>query len=202
MVYRKYLKHLAEFLALFVPEHTLTYEELSAISDQYLDAATGVLPFLGPCIFDASNFLGMANAVFIEGETVNPFMALVPSFIENLAFAIVANIEQLEKISGTQIQTIRMTGGGNRNKLLTKILPLLLEGRIITRSAFTEATSRGAAIQAFVANEVFPNLQSAAATMMEPYDAVDSTTMQAERARYVKKYGEWKKRHAQISEFF
>ena len=133
---------------------------------------------------------------------VNPFMALVPSFIENLAFAIVANIEQLEEISGTPIQTIRMTGGGNRNKLLTKILPLLLEGRTITRSASTESTSRGAAMQAFLANKVFPDLDSAVATLLEPHEVVDSTTMQADRARYVEKYEEWKKRHEQITESF
>ena len=202
MVYRHYLKHLSDFLRLFVPDHKLSSEELSAITDQYLDVATGVLPFLGPCIFDVSNFLGMTNALFLEGETVNPFMALVPSFIENLAFAIVANIEQLEEISGAPIQTIRMTGGGNRNKLLTKILPLLLEGRTITRSASTESTSRGAAIQAFLANKVFPDLESATATLVQPQEAVDSYSMQADRPRYLQKYQEWKARHAQIKTHF
>lgn len=201
MVYRQYLKHLSQFLRLFVPDLKLRHDEIGAISDRYLDAAKGVLPFLGPCTCDVSKFLGMLNALFIEGESSNLFMAIVPSFIENLAFAIVANIEQLEEISGVPIQTIRMTGGGNRNALLMKILPLLLKDRKMTRSASTEATSRGAAIQAFLANNVFPDLESAIATLLEPHEIVDSTTMQADWARYVRKYEEWKKRHRQITEY-
>jgi len=201
MVYRQYLKHLSQFLHLFVPDLKLTHDEIGAITDRYLDAATGVLPFLGPCTFDVSKFLGMLNALFIGGENVNLFMAMIPSFIENLAFAIVANIEQLEDISGVPIQTIRMTGGGNRNTLLTKILPLLLQDRTITQSASTEATSRGAAIQAFLANKVFPDLGRAFAALLQPQEAVDSHSMQAERPKYMQKYAEWKKRHRQITEY-
>jgi len=201
MIYRQYLKHLSDFLRLFDPADKLTIDELSAMTDKHLDAATGVQPFLGPCICDMSKFLGMLNAMFFEHETVNPFLAVIPSFIENLAFAIVANIEQLEDISGVPIQTIRMTGGGNRNPLLAKILPLLLKDRTITKSASTESTSRGAAIQAFFANKVFPNFESALETLLEPQEAVDSHTMQADRPRYEQKYEEWKKRHRQITEY-
>jgi autoinducer 2 (AI-2) kinase len=201
MVYRQYLNHLSDFLEQFVPNHNLSTEQLSAITDRYLDAATGVLPFLGPCLFDVSNFLGMTKALFLEGETVNPFTAIVPAFIENLAFAIAANIEQLEEISGVSIQTIRMTGGGNRNALLMKILPLLLKNRKMTRSASTEATSRGAAIQAFLANHVFPDLESAIDSLVEPHEIVDSTSMHQDRERYMAKYTAWKHRHQQISDY-
>ena len=201
MVYRQYLKHLSQFLRLFAPDLQLSHEEIGAICDQHLDAAKGVLPFLGPCTCDVSQFLGMLKALFIAGESINLFTAIVPSFIENLAFAIVANIEQLEAISGVPIQTIRMTGGGNRNALLMKILPLLLQDRKMTRSASTEATSRGAAIQAFLANHVFPDIESASARLVEPYEVVDSTSMHADRARYIAKYEEWKQRHQQIRDY-
>ncbi len=200
MVYRQYLKHLSQFLRLFAPDLTLSLEDIGAMCDQHLDAAQGVLPFLGPCTCDVSKFLGLLNALFIEGEDVNLFMALVPSFIENLAFAIVANIEQLEAISGVPIQTIRMTGGGNRNALLMKILPLLLQDRKMTRSTSTEATSRGAAIQAFVANRTFSDLANAIASLVEPHEIVDSTSRHTDRARYLAKYDEWKQRHHQIAQ--
>lgn len=201
MVYRQYLKHLSQFLRLFAPDLQLSHEDIGAICEQHLDAARGVLPFLGPCICDVSQFLGMLKALFIEGENINLFTAIVPSFIENVAFAIVANIEQLEAISGAPIRTIRVTGGGNRNPLLMKILPLLLQDRKMTRSASTEATSRGAAIQAFLANQVFPDLQSALDSLIEPYEVVDSTSMHEDRARYLAKYEEWKKRHQQIKDY-
>ena len=201
MVYRQYLKHLSQFLRLFIPDLKLSDEEIGAICDQHLDAAKGVLPFLGPCRCDVSKFFGMLNALFLEGENINLFKAIVPSFIENLAFAIVANIEQLEVISGVPIQTIRMTGGGNRSPLLMKILPLLLQDRKITRSASTEATSRGAAIQAFLSNGVFADLESAIARLVEPHEIVDSSSMHAERDFYMAQYKEWKKRHAQITTY-
>ncbi|PIE34773.1 hypothetical protein CSA56_06745 [candidate division KSB3 bacterium] len=201
MVYRQYLKHLSQFLRLFVTDATFSYEDMGEIFDQHLDAAKGVLPFLGPCTCDVSKFLGMLNALFIEGEDVNPFTAIIPAFIENLAFAIVANIEQLEEISGVPIQTIRMTGGGNRNALLMKILPLLLKDRKMTRSSSTEATSRGAAIQAFLANQVFPDLESAINRLVEPHEIVDSTSMHEDRERYIAKYAEWKQRHQQIKNY-
>jgi autoinducer 2 (AI-2) kinase len=201
MVYRQYLKHLSQFLRLFVPDLKLSHEDIGAICDRHLDAAKGVLPFLGPCTCDVSQFLGMLKALFIESESINLFTAIVPSFIENLAFAMVANIEQLEAISGVPIQTIRMTGGGNRNALLMKILPLLLQDRKMTRSASTEATSRGAAIQAFLANKVFPDLESAVVRLVEPHEVVDSTSMHADRARYIAKYKEWKQRHQQIKDY-
>lgn len=200
MVYRKLVKDLSEFIRLFAPSIDINYKELREIVIRCKDETKGVQTFLGPGIIDASNFQNIINYFLLADENINFFKAIIPSFIENLAFAMAANVEQLEKISGIPSRRICLTGGASKDKLLIKIIPQLFKNCKITLSTCMESTSLGAAMQAFVANKVFPNLDSVKNNFQNLQKDIisDKHDNKKDRDLYLNKYEDWKKGYKNI----
>lgn len=203
MVYRKLVKDLSEFVQLFAPNIDIDYKELREIVIRCKDETKGVQTFLGPGIMDASNFQNLKNYILLANEDVNLFKAIIPSFIENLAFATAANVEQLEKISGIQSRRICITGGASKDKLLMKIIPQLFKNRKITLSTYRESTSLGAAMQAFVANKIFPDLNRAKNAIRNLQKDVTFYKYKNKKDKdlYLNKYENWKKRYKNLIEY-
>jgi len=203
IVYRKLVKDLSEFVQSFAPNVEINYKELREIVIKCRNETKGVQTFLGPGIINTPNFQNIVNCVLLTGEDedVNIFKAIIPSFIENLAFAIAANIEQLEGISGIPSRRICITGGASKDKLLIKIIPQLFKNRKITLSTYMESTSLGAAMQAFVANKMFPDLNSAKNAIRNLQKNINPNEYKNEINKlYLNKYENWKRRYKSLME--
>lgn len=202
MVYRKLVKDLSEFIQLFAPNVDINYEELREIVIKCKDETKGIQTFLGPGILDASNFQNIMNCFLLTDEDVNLFKAIIPSFIENLAFAIAASIEQLEEISGIISKRICLTGGASKDKLLIKIISQLFENRKITLSTCMESTSLGAAIQAFVASKVFRDLDNDKNTIRNLQKDIIYNKFNNGKGKglYLNKYEDWKRKYKYLTE--
>ncbi len=84
--------------------------------------------------------------------------------LEATAFAIRANVEQLESVSGMEVERLRLGGGMSRSRLFCRILCDVLDRPVVVaRSAETSAV--GAAILASVALGRYGSISEAADVM-------------------------------------
>ncbi|MBC7083472.1 MAG: hypothetical protein H5T95_08280 [Firmicutes bacterium] len=149
----------------FYPE--LPPEQAEALM---LDEAREIAPgqghpfaFLGPVV---SNVAGVhPQAGMILG--LRPDLSLptgrgqlIRAFMENMAYAIRANVDLLSEIAGQAHVEVVMCGGGSRDSLLPELLAAVL-GRSVTVSAESEAASLGAAICAAVGAGLYEDFDQA-----------------------------------------
>ncbi|MDR3211266.1 MAG: FGGY-family carbohydrate kinase, partial [Planctomycetota bacterium] len=166
MVHRKLMDHLTELIRLLPGQEGFGRPELYALLDKLEDRTEGVIASFGPRRFHVSRRCGQERCeVSFPNEQTNIFAAILPAYVENLAFAIVSNVEQLEVISGRRVERFCLTGGGSRSRHLRRLIPLLLPGRQIKVTRDLETTSRGAAMQALATVGVYADVQSAIAGM-------------------------------------
>lgn len=95
----------------------------------------------------------------------NIYTSILPAFSENLAFAIHENAKQLTSITGAPGGRIILTGGGSASTRLQRALAGINTGRRILLTRELETTSRGVAIQSFIALGHFGGLDAAYAAM-------------------------------------
>lgn len=165
MVHRKLMDHLTELIRMLPGQENFGREELYALLEKLEDRTDGVVSYFGSRRFHVSRRESRRLEITFPNEQTNVFAAILPSYVENLAFAIASNIDQLEKISGRRVARVCLTGGGSRSSHLRRIMPALLEGREVMVTKDLETTSRGAAIQALAAAGVYPSVESATAEM-------------------------------------
>jgi len=86
-----------------------------------------MITYFGPKIFDVSKGIQDFPVVMMfHEENTNIFKAVFGGYIENLAFAIRANIEQLQEITDLSPKRIILTGRASKSELLRKLLPIVL----------------------------------------------------------------------------
>jgi sugar (pentulose or hexulose) kinase len=86
------------------------------------------------------------------------------SVLESIAYAVRANLEQLESIGGARIERLRVGGGMSRSRLFTQIVADVID-RPVEVAASPEATAIGAAALAFVATRRCESIEDAVAAM-------------------------------------
>jgi autoinducer 2 (AI-2) kinase len=96
---------------------------------------------------------------------------LLRATLEAAAYAIRANIEQLEEVSGRRIERLKLAGGMSRSALFAQILADVLD-RPIEVARSPETTALGAAALAFVATGTYGSIDEAVAAMTEPRNVV------------------------------
>ena len=106
--------------------------------------------------------------------------AVARAALEAAAYAVRANLEQLEEVSGRRIDVLRMGGGMSRSALFAQIVADVLD-RPVEVARSPETTALGAAALAFVAVGVHRSIDEAVAAMALPTrrvtpDARDSAT--------------------------
>lgn len=154
--------------------------------------AHSVLSFLGPVVFNLKtmNPLQPAGLLFRvpllhidrpgRGE-------ILRGFIENVAFAIRANCEQIEAIAGPRGATLHVSGGLTQSPTLLRCIASAVQ-RPLTVAAVIESASLGSAILAAVAAGLHPDLETAIAAMTRSR-AVDPDP--AEAAVLEERYRKW-----------
>ncbi|MBW1688886.1 MAG: SCP2 sterol-binding domain-containing protein, partial [Deltaproteobacteria bacterium] len=90
---------------------------------------------------------------------------LARSILEGMACALRANAEQIEAVSSSAAEVVRMTGGLSRNALLSQIASDVF-GRPVEVTAVTEASALGAAICAGAGAGLFGDLEEGAAAIV------------------------------------
>jgi autoinducer 2 (AI-2) kinase len=113
--------------------HGSTEEESFSLLDRLAIpvpvGSNGVLAFTGPEVMDMRNMSlrwgGFIFPVPFSATGVNSAQ-LARAALENIGFAVRANLEQLEKIAGEQTVKVCFGGGLARNGCLKQILPAVL----------------------------------------------------------------------------
>ncbi len=124
--------------------------------------AEGVTMHWGPLVSNICKHHKLSRLFLTSASNeINVFMSIIPAYSENVAFAIHENAKQLAAIAGVASGCLILTGGGSPNKLLQRILAALNPDKDICLTRELETTSRGAAIQAWIAIGKYDSLADA-----------------------------------------
>ena len=127
-----------------------------------------VLASLGPMVFNLKDINPGKRAGFIfpfpvELEQVNPG-AVTRSILENVAYALRGNLEQLLPVLGWEPDKVFLTGGMARSRLFAQIVAAVLARPIVLVDC-PEASALGAAMAAAVGTGACPDLAAASRAM-------------------------------------
>ncbi|MEW6244107.1 MAG: FGGY-family carbohydrate kinase [Bacillota bacterium] len=145
------------------------YEKMNDEAAACPPGSNGALSFMGPSV---SNTI---NQVFYPGTWAGitpgfePHLAnrgIFPrSVLENIAFAIRGNCEQIHEVSPSDDAAVHVTGGMVRGRVFQEILSGVLGREVYVHEA--ECTGRGAAILAAVGTGLYSSLSDAVRAMVE-----------------------------------
>lgn len=122
----------------------------------------GVTMHWGPIVANVGRAIRLPHlSLYADNDERDIFSAIIPAFAENLAFAIHENVRQLADIAGKEVDTLFLTGGGSASRRLQLALSALNPEKTILLTNELETTSRGAAIQAWMALGRYPDLETA-----------------------------------------
>ncbi len=140
---------------------------LTAEAEASQPGAHGVLSTIGASIFNASAMEPPVDTLTFSSVTARPGdegrADVARAMLEGMAYAVRANLEQIQKVSGVTGGEVCLSGGISRSTLWTRLVCEVLE-RPVRVSASVEATALGAAICAGVAAGLFRDLASGAHT--------------------------------------
>ena len=142
-------------------------ESAQCLAGQSPPGASDVLAVLGSPVMSAAEMTAGVGGVTFPLPLVmsSPTRAdVLRSVLEATAYAIRANLEQLEEVNGTTIDTLRLGGGMSQSKLFAQIVADVLDRPVHVASTH-HTTAVGAAMLSFVALGSFPSLNAAAEAM-------------------------------------
>lgn len=152
------------------------YQIMDERAKQAPIGAEGLFSFIGVGIMHMSKM-----NLITEGRWVIPpttFISGIPNkndflraIIESMAYAIRANCEQIEEISGISIEKIRICGGNANNNLLLNILATVLNKPVLTVKN-KEATSVGSVICAGVGSNIYSNFKEGVQQLVKYEDNI------------------------------
>jgi autoinducer 2 (AI-2) kinase len=121
---------------------------------------------IGSSLMDARNIEWLfLPATFFGLDTMRPERAGKPEMIraalESVCYAVRANCEVLEEVSGLKVEALRICGGQTRSKLWTQMQADIL-GVPVLVSTFEEATALGTIICAGVGSGLYGSIPQAA----------------------------------------
>lgn len=154
LAYRRLVSDFAGFLASSLRDLGLPADEarITRMAEERAAREGGGTGFWGPRISDVKTGKRLESILVTEG-TVNPFEAILPSFLENLAFAVHQNILLTDAVAGSTADRVYLTGGGSRNEYFVSLLKALLPERTLLRTRSLETTSLGAVLSAMRASD-------------------------------------------------
>jgi sugar (pentulose or hexulose) kinase len=167
------------------------YSQLDELSDSVPVGSEGARSYLGPGRMDMSN-LGMSQGgmLFPVPMTVTGFgkAHLVRSTLEGFAFAVRANLEQIERLTDEHPDQLSVGGGMARSAAFLKILTDVI-GRPIRVAADPRSTVQGGALAARIALGEYQNFDETAEFVREQLDTIQSDPLDS--AEYDDFYEEW-----------
>lgn len=164
------------------------YGETSAKAYQIMDqeaslipsGSNGVLSFIGPRLPDYRNFRFEIQGAFYLQLPPLPSSgsraAFSRSVLESVAYAIRANIERLETITGSEMQHLNVCGGMTRSNTFRDILSNVIHSDLFVAEE-VEGTAIGAALCAGVGANVFPSLEDASDLLIKKKIQLPTTNL-------------------------
>jgi xylulokinase len=118
--------------------------------------------------------------------------ALTRAVLEGVAYGLRDSLDLIAQLGGEPPSRGRISGGGGRSDLWTKIIASVLE-LPLERVRVDEGAAFGAAILAGVASDTWPDVHTAVRATVKPRDTIDPVpdwieTYRAQRAKYTKLY--------------
>jgi len=173
-------------------EHGEAYDRAGAEAETARTDAP-VYSFLGPTIFNLVNMnparaAGMLFARPFRGERPGR-PEILRGFLESVAFAVRANVEQLQAFTGTPVRRLTASGGMMRGKLfrrlLAEVMPLPVDVSTVVESSLV-----GCAVLAGVGSGTYADLPSAVREGVWTERLVPE-----EVGRYEERYRKWRELH-------
>jgi autoinducer 2 (AI-2) kinase len=178
------------YAALFGPGSGADQSAFAGLEEEVAAApAAQILTWLGPNIADFSS-LSFPMEATIKFPALGVFCtptrgALARAILENVAYAIRGNLEQLPD----RPDLVRVCGGLSRSQAFTHLLASVLNTPVVS-PAVREATGIGAAVAASVGAGIYPDLATAARRMVELGEPVLPDPVLA--GQYEAQYSVWK----------
>jgi autoinducer 2 (AI-2) kinase len=184
-------------------------ELLGAMSapDPYATAETWIKPrdpserpphvFIGPSIFNLTHM----NAYRPAGMLFPfPLMdvgrpdrgSLVRGFLENLAFAIRGNCEQITAVAARPVSGLHVSGGMSRSRRLVQIVADVMEDSLQV-GVIAESAGLGCAILGAVGLGAYTSIADAVAAMVRV-----TTVEPSGEGRYAEQYAKWRELYAAL----
>ena len=106
--------------------------------------------------------------------------------LENIAFALRANLEQIESITGKPVVSLSLCGGLTRTKAFSQIVADVLNRPI--KAALPDASAQGAAMAGATAAGLYRSLGEAVGVLGQPQHCLEPTRL---TGLYTERYREW-----------
>jgi len=167
------------------------FDNLDAMAKDVPPGAEGVMAFAGAEAMDMSHLAVRLGGFLIPvplSATGIRNAHLARATFENVAFAVRANCQQLEKTAGVEIAKVAMGGGLVRFHCLREILPAVLN-RPVRFSHLAEISGLGAAMLAATGSKVYPDLAEAISCMKTDMETVEPDAALA--MEYEEIYEQW-----------
>ena len=125
------------------------------------------------------------------------FAHFIRAALENIAFAVRGNIEQIEEITQKKTGMLRVTGGMSKNSLWTEILSQVTR-KTVAVSGIEDGTAMGSALCAAVGAGMFPTLEKAVdkVVRLQQHISPDEETAKI----YDRSYDTWREWYAKLAE--
>ena len=118
--------------------------------------------------------------------------SLVHGFLENVAFAIRANCEQITAVAARPVRRLRVSGGLSRSRRLIQIVADVMEDALQV-GVVAESAGLGCAILGAVGLGAYTGIPEAVTAM------VRMTTLEpSSEGRYAEQYAKWRELHAAL----
>jgi autoinducer-2 kinase len=144
--------------------------------DEEADAASPQAPvfaYVGPSIFDLRNLNpGRAAGLLFPypfGRRRPGRGEIVRGFLESIAYAVRANVEQIEQASGSKVAALTLGGGMTQSRLLVRLISQALQVPLRV-SRVVETAALGAALLAGIGAGVYSDLEAAVAVAVRHDD--------------------------------
>ncbi len=175
--------------------HGLDYEGMDTLAETAAPGSQGVLAFLGAEIMHASRSQAscMGGFLFPVPPTCLRPADFVRAFLESHAYAVRANIEQIEAITGREGAELHICGGLSASRIGMEILSAVLQRPVHVHPG--PCSALGAAMCAAVGVQSRATLRLAASDMAGASTSVEPGGEHA--AFYEDRFGEWKARYQQ-----
>ena len=184
----------------FGGESASVYAKMDALASAAPVGSGGAWAHLGARRMDVSSLgMSLGGVMFPVPMTLDaPDRGRIArAALEGFAYAIRANLEQAERISGGAATDIAFGGGMSKSRALRRILPDVLGRRVhVLADAGSDATASGAALVARTALGQYESLSQAARTARANRRTMEPNPQTA--AEYESEYREWAERQAKL----
>ena len=187
-------------LDLLVPAPGDRYARAEELARQSQD--TGTFTFIGPRVFNLTKIRpDMPGGLLFRFPTLQlrpTAGALLRAFLESVAYAVRANLGQIEKVTNRPTTRLIAGGGMSRNDLLMHLTADVV-GLPVRRAQEAENTGLGCAILVASGAGVYPDIVAAAGTMCRYEDIAPDPTRRPDSDSGFSKWRELYERLEELS---